>query len=313
MFEIGLEVMKKVGFTGYESLVLQTLFVVGNATAKKIHEKSGVPLPRVYQILDAFRKNGYVKENASITPKQYEPVDTAIISNKLQHTEKYAPIKIKEFREYLENIKSWQILKPEYYSLVETGDESEKETLKLYRSAQKEILVISRGMGYLTTVYDGLFEAAKKGVKIKILFPSRNLLREEEISGILDRINLLRELYVEPSERSLEIRYRPRFYELDNGRKMPIENWIHCSIVDPPTLEQAKGLDAYRGTHTGAAIYTTDLREAMLSSAILKYGKLYAVLTKEPKFIMSLKLFFMLLWKNSSTEFSEKKEISLTL
>ena len=53
--------MMKLGFKEYEAKVLTALAILGTATATRIHEFSGVPRPRVYDVLKILKERGYVE------------------------------------------------------------------------------------------------------------------------------------------------------------------------------------------------------------------------------------------------------------
>ena len=44
------------GFSEYEARILATLAIIGPATAREIHEYSGIPRPKIYDILRKLTK-----------------------------------------------------------------------------------------------------------------------------------------------------------------------------------------------------------------------------------------------------------------
>lgn len=56
-----IEELVRLGMTGYEARVYAALVGLGEGTARQVHEASGVPRPRVYDILVSLESKGFVE------------------------------------------------------------------------------------------------------------------------------------------------------------------------------------------------------------------------------------------------------------
>ncbi|MBN2734369.1 MAG: TrmB family transcriptional regulator [Methanomicrobiaceae archaeon] len=61
MFEKVLETLKKLGFTEYEARAYISLVGFGMATAREIHEHSGVPQGRIYSVLRSLSDKNFIE------------------------------------------------------------------------------------------------------------------------------------------------------------------------------------------------------------------------------------------------------------
>jgi len=75
--------MITLGLKEYEAKVYAALVGIGEGNARQIHEVSGVPRPRVYDILDGLAEHGYVNVRHG-KPNFYIPVEPAVVVNRLK-------------------------------------------------------------------------------------------------------------------------------------------------------------------------------------------------------------------------------------
>jgi len=68
------EDLVKFGFSKYETLVYTTLLMKGSSTASEIVEASGIPQPRLYDIVSSLERKGLVESQGG-RPKKYWPLD----------------------------------------------------------------------------------------------------------------------------------------------------------------------------------------------------------------------------------------------
>lgn len=71
------ENLVKFGLSKYETLVYTTLLIRGSSTASEIVEASGVPQPRLYDVVSSLERKGLV-ESQSGRPKRSWPVDPKV-------------------------------------------------------------------------------------------------------------------------------------------------------------------------------------------------------------------------------------------
>ena len=68
------ENLTKFGFSKYETLVYTTLLMKGSSTASEIVEASGIPQPRLYDIVSSLERKGLIEFQGG-RPKKYWPLD----------------------------------------------------------------------------------------------------------------------------------------------------------------------------------------------------------------------------------------------
>jgi sugar-specific transcriptional regulator TrmB len=72
--------LRDLGLSEYESLTYRELLDQGATTAKELSDSSGVPMGRIYDVLNDLEGNGLVRSQAASRPKKYVAVepDTAL-------------------------------------------------------------------------------------------------------------------------------------------------------------------------------------------------------------------------------------------
>lgn len=83
MFDKLVKELMKLGMSEYEAKAYSGLLGLGEGTARQVHEASGVPRPRVYDVLDTLEKRGYV-EVWQGHPKSYRAIDPADLMSSLR-------------------------------------------------------------------------------------------------------------------------------------------------------------------------------------------------------------------------------------
>lgn len=83
MLQTATECLVRIGLTQYEAKVYAALVGLGEGTVREIHETSGVPRPRVYDILEGLGNRGFVEANHG-TPMCYRAVEPNMVMLKLR-------------------------------------------------------------------------------------------------------------------------------------------------------------------------------------------------------------------------------------
>ena len=100
MLETAIETLKKLGFTEYEARAYISLVGFGMATAREIHESSGVPQGRIYSVLRSLSDKNFI-EVQNGNPSYYYAENPGAILNKLKTEINNS---INESIEYLSNL-----------------------------------------------------------------------------------------------------------------------------------------------------------------------------------------------------------------
>lgn len=173
----------KLGFKEYEARVFLTLSIIGPATATRIHEFSGVPRPRVYDVLKELNKKGLLEiQPGSPQVFQAPPVDLVInrIKKEIDRT-------INEVSEELAKIKKSMITENQPYTLTLSG-------LKSVLTKIQELLLKTKEVAYigifepwiLKNLYSIVKTASAQGKKIRIFFIRKDYKKVEKFKKIAE-------------------------------------------------------------------------------------------------------------------------------
>jgi len=169
------ENLKLLGMSEYEAKVYVSLVKLGKATARDVHDDSGVPRARVYDVLDKLAKRGFVDVEEA-EPKRYKAVEPEKIVEKLKRRyiaaaeesllelEKLKFYKRGEFSPALVMREEWNIKE----RIRELVNRSEREVLmlssnpELILGMEKEIVEFSKRGGKVICVVDMMDERLKE-------------------------------------------------------------------------------------------------------------------------------------------------------
>ena len=169
----------KMGLNVYQSSVLAFLLLLGEAKATTLSRASGVPVARVYDVLDELVRMGLVRVRpgrpafySSIPP---DDIVSSLISWRLEEMRrevKYLEDLGRRFVEiaskiYLKGKKA--LVRRPLIRIVSVGEASEEETKRLYRDARHEILIFSQAFEYFPRVSNELIDAVNRGIRVRVI------------------------------------------------------------------------------------------------------------------------------------------------
>ena len=174
------------GLTEYEAATFGYLALLGETKATTIAKTTRIPTARIYETLDSLTTRGLVRIKPG-RPALYDAVPPTqaieiLVSSKrreLDSIEKDA----KEFVQVvhaLDKRRKMVSARSPLLRIVGLGDVSETETRRLYEKSTREILVLTRVGEYMANLMDVLRRAAERGVKIKIILATTQILSFEE-------------------------------------------------------------------------------------------------------------------------------------
>lgn len=181
-------ILMNMGLNDYQASALSHLLYLGETKATTLSRASGVPTARIYGVLDEMSQRGLVTIRPG-RPVLYSPMSPADIANaliaearedirrRLMTIESYT----EEFTSLAEEIfmKGGKVeARVPLLRIVSVGDVSIEETRKLYRGAERTILILTRAMEYFPAVVDELETAVSRGVSVRILMMSAERLSE---------------------------------------------------------------------------------------------------------------------------------------
>ncbi len=274
-----LNTLMELGLKEYEAKTLAHLLQLGETKAPKLSSISGVPKARIYGILEGLADRGLVEIKPG-RPSKYRPKSPdEIIERMVQNKESEMEKEIEKIRSTEEEFKSeFQKIyesgaeksREPLLRTVSVGDPSEKETELMYEDAEKEINIVSKSMEWLPKVVDTLEDAMDRGVEVKALFLSRELLEEENVPAQEESIETFRE-----EMPRAEIKYSKSI--------LPLRG----SIVDPSYEYKS-----------GEAIFLVEEKDVPLKLRD-------AAITENPSLVAGMKRYFDLIWAHDSEEIGD--------
>ena len=195
--------LMNMGLNDYQASVMSHLIYLGETKATTLSKASGVPNARIYGILDELSKRGLLKVRPG-RPALYSPVTPNEITSAL------ISVLRDEFRERLKRVELHSIdfmrIANDIYlkagvvnertpllRILSVGEVSMNETQKLYKSAENNLMIMTRAMEYYDNVSQQLSDAVNRGVQVKIIMMSDKYLslddrklRDETIQKILN-------------------------------------------------------------------------------------------------------------------------------
>lgn len=183
-------ILTNMGLNEYQAQALSALLYMGESKATTLSKASGVPDARIYGILEDLAQMGLViikpGRPALYSPMNPQEIAEALIADVRQDIQarlraledyrgQFIPLAREVYQRGEEKTPRIPLLR-----IVTVGDVSLEETRKLYRSAKKEIQIMTRAMEYYPKVRGGLIKAKKRGTMIKLLLRSRDSLSAED-------------------------------------------------------------------------------------------------------------------------------------
>ena len=266
-------ILADIGLNEYQASALSHLLHLGETKAPTLSKASRVPSARIYGILEELSQKGLViikpGRPALYSPMSPEEISGALIADARQEIQKRLEY-IESYRdEFLSRAKDIYLQggsvksRPPLLRIVGVGEVSLEETRKLYQSAEKRIIVLTRAMDYLPSVSENLIEAAARGVTISVLMRNKESLNEDDVVKRNSVITQLKEILGD----SVEIK---------TSDEVPLRG---C-IVDPDPQ--------------GSALFLVEERG-------VPYVFREAAITSHPGVVRGLTSMFELKWKYDST------------
>ena len=177
--------LENIGLTSYEIRSYTTLLKEGEINASEISEKSGVPYSKIYEVLGALEKKGWIGSDDSRPTKYFAKSPTTALETTKQSAEN-------------EFLKNRNIILTELTSLYEKSGTSEKpdiwvisgamnivaKIMELVENCRSEVLIAipQAGEEIVKQALPKLRQLNEKGVKITILTSDK--LDKESVKAI---------------------------------------------------------------------------------------------------------------------------------
>ncbi len=173
--------LRDVGLSKYEARAYRSLLESGPTTAKTLSEASGVPMGRVYDVLNSLEQHRLVRSQAASRPKKYVAVEPETALDRLLD-EKRRDLQRQE-RQYEETVaeltdelESGEPADEQFWTAAVGSEETADLLLERLAAADDRIVVISSTttsgleLGEVgTAVTEELADAADRGVTVSVL------------------------------------------------------------------------------------------------------------------------------------------------
>ncbi|KXA97572.1 hypothetical protein AKJ37_02750 [candidate division MSBL1 archaeon SCGC-AAA259I09] len=282
MTEDHINLIKELDLKEYHAKTLAHLMQLGETKAPELSDASGVPKARIYGILEDLADRGLIEIKPGRPTKYLPRSPDEIIERTIQNKKTEIESKIQKIQNIEEDFKTkfqkiyetaaGKSRKP-LLKTVSVGDPSEKETEIMYNQAKEEIDIVTKSMEWLPKVKNALRNAIERGVEVRVLFLSQELLEDENIPIQEQSIRTFQEKLTGAEIRSSEF-------------LLPLRG----SIVDP----------SYDYT-TGKAIFLVEEREVPLTLRD-------AAITENPSLVAGMKRYFDLIWEHESKQLENRNE-----
>ena len=151
--------LRALGMNEYEASVYSTLVGLQKATARDIHEASGVPRGRIYEILNDLARRGFIAVEEG-SPTSYYVLDIDVVFDRLK--EDYIRT-LDETREVLKSLSVKPRLPPDSFFILRSGWAIENHIASLFRRVKKSMVILCYDPAFLRKHY-----AAIKPLKRRI-------------------------------------------------------------------------------------------------------------------------------------------------
>ncbi|MFX1367694.1 MAG: TrmB family transcriptional regulator [Promethearchaeota archaeon] len=167
--------MMNLGLHLNEAKAYRALVALGQTTARRVADHSGVPRSKVYDVLYSLENKGLVRKVLGSDPTEFRPYPPKeaipLLVEKIQQSGVVV-------RTALENIENERVMEGrEYVYTVEGDDQIKMEIRGIIGGAKEEVFVATLDPRILSTARPALASAKKRGVDIKLV-TSKTFMQE---------------------------------------------------------------------------------------------------------------------------------------
>ncbi len=186
--------LRMLGLTDYESRAYLTLIQSEELTAEEISKLSGIPLPRVYSVLDKLVEESFAK-TYNTRPMKFEALPPSHAFARLEkRKEQDLQQQLNELKGIAGSLRG--ALEPTYgraklrirpEELLEPLPDltsMEEKTRSMIGSASEEILILTAEFRWFPKIYENLKQAAEKGIRIRVLMDTNESATRRQAQAV---------------------------------------------------------------------------------------------------------------------------------
>jgi sugar-specific transcriptional regulator TrmB len=166
--------LRAIGMNEYEANVYSTLVGLQKATARDIHETSGVPRGRIYEILNDLARRGFIGVEEG-SPSSYYVLDIDVVFDRLK---KDYIRTLDETREALKNLSVKPRLPPDSFFILRSDWAIENHISSLLRRVKKSMVFLCYDPEFLRKHYAAIKPLERK-INLYVV-----VRRREDYTGI---------------------------------------------------------------------------------------------------------------------------------
>ncbi|SDN20093.1 Sugar-specific transcriptional regulator TrmB [Halogranum gelatinilyticum] len=180
---VAIKQLEQFGLSTYAARTFVALASLGTGTAKDVSQVSQVPRTRVYDAVDELRERGLVDVLQS-SPKQFWAISTETASRTFEHERQHRMELLQTALSELEPIE--QRAEQRGVWTVDGQTPVTERVLDFFASAEEEIVYMTVEDHLTEDLIEGLGEAARRGVSIKLAGVSTEVQEriQDEIPGV---------------------------------------------------------------------------------------------------------------------------------
>jgi sugar-specific transcriptional regulator TrmB len=166
--------LRALGMNEYEARVYSTLVGLQKATARDIHETSGVPRGRIYEILNDLARRGFIGvEEGSPTSYYVLDVDQVFDRLKADHIRS-----LEETREALKSLSIKPHIPPVSFFILRSDWAIENHISSLFRRVKRSMVILCYTPVFLQKHYE-IIKPLERKIDLYVV-----VLKREEYAGI---------------------------------------------------------------------------------------------------------------------------------
>ena len=150
--------LRSIGMNEYEANVYSTLVGLQKATARDIHEVSGVPRGRIYEILNDLARRGFIAVEEG-SPTSYHVLDIDVVFDRLK--EDYVRT-LDETREVLKSLSVKPHISPDSFFILRSDWAIENHISSLFRRVKKSMVILCYDPEFLRKHYAAIKPLERK-------------------------------------------------------------------------------------------------------------------------------------------------------
>jgi len=166
--------LRVIGMNEYEASVYSTLVGLQKATARDVHEISGVPRGRIYEILNDLARRGFIGVEEG-SPTSYYVQDIDVVFDRLK--DDYVR-SLDETRETLKSLSVKPRLPPDSFFILRSEWAIENHISSLFRRVKKSMVILCYNPEFLQRYYT-IIKPLERKIDLYIIVRKR-----EEYAGI---------------------------------------------------------------------------------------------------------------------------------